>query len=303
MQRSRVLVLVAALSVLSWWIIGYLPWLVSGLRFTADSGHLGSAGEGTAGVVMPLPMVAGALPELVAGAVVGGVVAGLLPIAVTHVPRPLAILVVWLVVLVSGALAVAISARQVRAAAHGYFASDTRVLAGLGAAFAAALVVGLIAGSLSVHWHPLAAIAAALVAGTMRTWVAAFVPQGRLSPDTISWIAAVLLALILGAGLAVSVHRTARAVLAWPVALAVLWLTGPALTAVAYLTALLRPSSGLPGSLGEHLHAARQVFGQAIGHTHPSFLAVAVALLAGVASLVKHHRPPVAGEDPGNLQV
>ena len=286
----------AALAVLGWWVIGYLPWLVSGLHFSADADQVGGSGEGTAGVAMPLPLVAHALPELVACGVVGGVVAGLLPIAVTHVPRPLVILVVWSAVLVTAAIAFAISAKRVRDTAPGLFASDSRVLAGLGAAFLTALVLGLIAGSLSVQWHALTAVAAALVGGTLPTWVAACVPPGRLDPDTVSHVSAVLLVVVLGAGLAVSVHRSSRALLVWPIALAVLWLTGPALTAVSYLTALLRPSSGLPGSLGDHLRAARQVFGQAIGHTHPSLIAVVLALLVGVASLVRHHRGRPASE-------
>jgi len=303
MQRSRVLVLVAALAVLGWWILGYLPWLVSGLQVSAGAGAMGSSAEGTSGLVMPLPFVASALPELVACGIVGGVVAGLLPIAVTHVSRALVVLEVWAVVVVTALIAAAITAQQVRHAASGLFAADSRVLAGLGAAFFAALALGLLAGSISVHWHGFTAIAAALVAGTMRTWVAAFVPPGRLDASTISWIAAVLVALVLGAGLVVSVHRSRTALLAWPVALAVLWLTGPALTAVNYLTALLRPSSGLPGTLHEHLRAAGDVFGQAIGHTHPSFLAVAVALAAGAASVVHHHRRSgTAAEDPGSLQ-
>jgi hypothetical protein len=245
---------------------------------------------------MPLPLVAHALPELVACGIVGGVVAGLLPIAVTHVPRPLVILVVWAATLVSAAVALAISAKRVRDTAPGLFASDSRVVAGLGAAFLAALVLGLIAGSLSVHWHAVTAVAAAVVGGSLPTWVAACVPPGRLNPDTVSHISAVLLVVVLGAGLAVSVHRSVRAVLVWPIALAVLWLTGPALTAVSYLTALLRPSSGLPDSLGEHLSAAGQVFGQAIGHTHPSLIAVVLAFLAGVASLVRHHRGSLRAE-------
>jgi hypothetical protein len=300
MQRSKVLVAVGALAVVGWWVLGFLPWLVSGLQVSAVAGRLGGSGEGTSGLLMPLPLVAQTLPELVACGLVAGTVAGLLPILVTHVPRPVVVIEVWLVVLVTAVLACLVSARRIQQAAAGLFAADSRVLTGLCAAFLAALVLGLLAGTVAVHWHGLAAVAAALVAGTMRVWVAAFVPPGRLDAETIARIAAVLLAVILGAGLVVSVHRSRAWLLAWPVALATLWITGPALTAVGYLTALLRPSSGLPASLPEHLRAARQVFGQAIGHTRPSLLAVGLALLAGVISAVQHHRR--AGSGTGSLK-
>lgn len=290
MQRSKVVTLVAVLAVLAWAVIGFLPWLASGLQVSLLAGAMGGSAEGTTGLVMPLPLVAGALPELVACGIIGGTIAGLVPIAVTHVSRVVIVLEVWFVVLGTVLVAWLVCVRRLRDAAPGLFASDWRVLCGLGGALVAAVSLGLLLSTIAVRWHGFTAVPAALVAGCMRTWVAAFVPPGRLEPHTVSWISAVLLTLVMTAGLVVSVRRSRAAILGWPVALAVLWATGPALVAVSYLTALLRPSSGLPATLGEHLSAARQVFGQAIGHTHPSLVAVVVAVAVGAAAAVHWQR-------------
>ncbi|WP_310961433.1 hypothetical protein [Nocardioides terrisoli] len=291
MRRIWIPLALAALAVLAWWPLGFLPWFSAGLDWpTTIAAPVGSSSEGLAGLRMPLPLIAVYLPALVCCAVVGGTIAGLLPILVLqiHLPRPAAILEVWLVVAVTVVVTLALSTELIRQHAPTSFAADTRVLVGLTAAVVAGTLLGLVVGSLSVHWHGLASLAAALVAGAAPTWVRAFLYDGSHAPAVRSWadaLTGVLVALVLSSGLVVSVHRSRRWAGLWPVALLVLWCAGPAVAALTYLTAVLRPSSGLPDSLPGHLAAARQVFGQAFTQTHPQLWPMVVAFGLGLAWL------------------
>lgn len=283
MHPSRTVALVAILAALAWWLLGGFPWAVSGFHLgAAATGEEAGSGLGT--IRMPLPLTVSALPLLVAISTIGGVCAGLLPIAVTHLPRRLAIAEVCGVALVTAAVTTAISAHRIKKASLG-FGADHRVLVGLTLVVLVGTAIGLVLATVAITWHGATSVAAAVVAGLMPTWVYDLFAHGAGADQAFARHAGdVAVALALGAGLVVSVHRTRAAMLGWPVALAALWLTGPVITATAYLTALLRPGSGLPDSLPEHLDAARQVFGQAIRHTHPAFVPVVVALVAGAVA-------------------
>jgi len=302
MHQSRTVALtvalVAILAALAWWLLGGFPWAVSGFHLgPAATGE--DAGSGLDAIRMPLPLTVSALPSLVALSTIGGVCAGLLPIAVTHIPRPLAILEVCVVVLVTTAVTTAISAHRVKSASPG-FGADDRVLVGLTLVVFAGTVVGLVLATVAITWHGATSVAAAVVAGLMPTWVHDLFAHGAGAGQAFARHAGdVAVAVVLGAGLIVSVRRTRAAMLGWPVALAALWLTGPVITATAYLTALLRPGSGLPDALPEHLAAARQVFGEAIRHTHPAYVPVVIALIAGAAAAAYFTRTDDGGPTAG----
>lgn len=296
MERSRsaawVALLVAILAAGAWWLLGGLPWAVNGFRLSALSpGDATFSGVGDAR--LPLPLTVASMPLLIASTAIGGVCAGLLPVAVTHVPRRLAIVEVWAVVLVAAGIATALSAAQVRDASATGFAADSRVLDGLALVVIISTVVGLALATVAITWHGATSVAAALVAGLVPTWVHALLAAGAGAGDALArHVGEVLVGIVLAAGLVVSVRRTRTAVLGWPVALAVLWLTGPVITAATYLTGLLRPGSGLPDSLPDHLDAAWRVFGEAIRHTHPAYVPVVLALVVGVLAAIHLARAP-----------
>lgn len=71
-EWMRLLALVPV-SGLAWWLIGYMPWIVTGLN--GRSGNVPDAGAGIAGTALALPFANASYSLLAAGALVGGLAA------------------------------------------------------------------------------------------------------------------------------------------------------------------------------------------------------------------------------------
>lgn len=307
MRRLGLAVLLAVLAGVTWWLVGFLPWVTAGFTWPTNAGApIGVAGAGLEGVRLPLPLIAPFLPTLVACALIGGVVSGLTPIGFTHLPRWFGVVVVWLAVGGTTLATTYVSMTVVRDQAGADFASDKRVLAGLALAALVATLVGLLAGTISVLRHGFTAIAGAFAAGAVPVWLNAFLfgePHSTETYHSYATFSQAMLGVVLCAGLVVSVHRTAWSALWWPFALAIVWCAGPMVDALTYLAGQLRPASGLSNSLADQVDAARQVFWNALLHTHPPVWPIAAAFGVALAWLVykgtrrpeydaRAHRPP-----------
>jgi hypothetical protein len=298
MRRLGLAVMLAVLAGVAWWLIGFLPWVTAGFTWPSNAGApLGSAGVGLEGVRLPLPLIAPFLPVLVACALIGGVVAGLTPVGFTHLPRWLGVVVVWIAVGGTLLATTYVSLTVVRAQTGADFASDKRVLAGLALAGLIATLVGLLSGTISVLRHGFTAIAGAFAAGAVPVWLNAFLfgePHSTQTYHSYATFTQAMLGLVLLAGLIVSVHRTTWSALWWPFAAAIVWCAGPAVVALTYFAAQLRPASGLSSGLSAQLDATRQVFVHTLLHTHPPIWPIAGAFAIALVWLIRQgvHREP-----------
>lgn len=291
MRRLSLAVMLAVLAGVAWWLIGFLPWVTAGFTWPSNEGEsLGIAGAGLLGVRLPLPLVAPFLPVLVSCALIGGVVAGLTPIAFTQLPRWLGVVVVWLAVGGTLLATTYVTLQVVRAQSGADFASDKRVLAGLALSCLIATLVGLLSGTISVLRHGFTAIAGAFAAGAVPVWLGAFLigqPHSTQTYHSYTIFSQAALGVVLLAGLVVSIHRTTLSALWWPFAGAIVWCAGPAVVALTYFAAQLRPVSGLSSGLSRQLDATRQVFVHELLHSHPAIWPIAGAFAIALVWLVR----------------
>jgi hypothetical protein len=105
-----------------------------------------------------------------------------------------------------------------------------------------------------------------------------------------------LVGVLVGLALATVGLRPARRAVTWVVALATVWVLDAAITALANITVLLRPGSGLPDTLREATDAGRDAFVQALLAHRPGPLALAVVIGLAGSLLVPRLRPE--GEGP-----
>lgn len=282
---------------LAWWLIGYMPWIVTGLN--GRSQNLPDAGSGVAGTALALPLTNGSYSLLAAGALVGGVAAGFTGLLV---PRGR----VWpsLASLVGVAAALTITLTQsvgaVREAAAGTFAADDRVVYGLVLAVVSVTAVGWLVGASAILGRPALGVALAVLAGAVPAWVWSVVaaiqpgPMFNVSP-VVHWIGAAVLVVAL---VVIGVRPPTR-IAAWPVALVLAWLVGPALTAAGYLEQLVRPAAIRPDGLPDAFAATWQVFTLAVQPANrPSLVAqwiVAVVLAAAVSAFAVSRIPGFRG--------
>ena len=282
MRRVGWVLVLLVLAAVAWWAIGFLPWIASGLTWaTYDGGPVGSSVEGLSKVRLPVPLAALWLSFLVSASLVGGTAAGVAPILFPRLHRGIGVFAAWFATAVTVPVVLWRTASKIHREAPAEFASDERVLLGLGIIVVLATGAAMVLGSIASNWHSFASVPAALVAGAMPTWVHAF--GGASVVDVLGRVALVV---VLVAGLAASTHRTLKAVLLWPVAFAIAFLAAPAFTALAYLAGLLRPSAGLPGSLPELVGSSRQVFGEAVRQRNDTWTPLVVALALGLLWLV-----------------
>lgn len=298
MRRVGWSLLLLVLAAVAWWGVGFLPWIASGLTWpTYDGGPVGSSVEGLSKVRLPVPLAALWLPFLVAASVVGGTAAGVSPILFPRLHRGIGVFMAWLALAVTVPVLLWLTASKVHREAAAEFASDERVLLGLGIIVVLVTGVAAVLGSMASNWHAFASLPAALVAGAMPSWVHAFG-----SSSVFGLLGRVALVAVLVAGLAASTHRTLKAALLWPVAALVVFTSAPAFTALAYLARLLRPSAGLPGSLPELVGSSRQVFGEALRQRNDTWIPIAISFALGlvwlVVEAVRSRRSPSGGSVP-----
>jgi hypothetical protein len=256
---------------LVWWVVGFLPWILTGL------GHDVRSLIGTP--VAAVPLFTGHVSELVVGAGVGGLCAGLVPL-LGRGSRAARIAAVATGV----AVTVAIVVLQSRSALTG---TDGRVLDGLSVLVVGITVVALAIGLLATTGRVGLGIAGAAIAGAAPVWLPAVLSQlGLDAPeafrhvtDATRWVGAVLLAASL---VTIGVRPVVRLVW-WPVAIVLAWLVSPTATAAGYIEPMLRPGMGLPDMLGEHISATLDVWRMSASVDARPLTPWIVAIVAAVA--------------------
>lgn len=279
---------VLPLAAAAWWVGGALPWTVDGLgagspRNWPDDVSVGSA---TDGYISLLPFTTARLGLLLTITLVGGGLAALTTLWVRpRGTRRLAVASLAVVgALLSAAYAIAQSAGATRQLGSD-FDRDDRVLLGMLAVAVAGTLLGLVLGLLVVLAGPVVrALAAAPLAVAAGSWVgavAAAVPGVEPGDGPLSW-PAVVAGLATGLVLAGLGLRPARRLVTWVAVLVLVALCTAGQVALAYLTSYLRPRSGLPEGLRDHVVASRDVFVAALSPAHQPASTYAVAVVVGL---------------------
>ncbi|HET7799172.1 MAG TPA: hypothetical protein VFL38_02050 [Humibacillus xanthopallidus] len=298
--RSRVWP-VAPLSFAGWWVVGALPWVVTGLRITP---RLTTARERPPEPYLStLPFVTGQLPLLVVLTLCAGAVSALAvlwsaPHGSKRIRRAVAAL--------SGALAataytVVQSAGAARQSA-GTFDGDPRVLRPLVVLAVACSVVGFVLGLCVAYGKPvLRALAAAPLAVLTVNWLSALTVALLGSAAAYRFVGQTrwLVGILLGLALATVGLRPARRVITWVVALAMVWVLEAAITMLANISVLLRPGYGLPGTVREVAASGQDVFVQALLAYRPGPLVLAVVIGLAGSLLLTRLRPAGDGSREG----
>ncbi|WP_448623716.1 hypothetical protein [Geodermatophilus sp. URMC 64] len=198
------------------------------------------------------------------------------------------------------AVALADSAATLMGESPDAFSGDGLVVGGLCAVVVAVALVGWGLGSAAASGRPALALGLAVLAGATPSWLSSvllpFVDTSRsyVGVDVVGRVSAWAGAAVLVFALVTAGARPASRLVWWPLAVLAAWFVPPALTAAGYLEQLLRPGTGLPGTLPDSLAAAWQVFGLASSPTQRDLLPWVVALV--VAAFVAFlraglHRP------------
>lgn len=237
---------------LAWWLIGFLAWLLNG------AGHDVLDERGVGFLALP-PLASGGVLQLVLGAGVGGVAAGLVAGlgAGGRVARAgscaAGVVIALLVTLV-----------QTRNGVSS-MAVDSRVTNGLTLIVILTTIVGLGLGLLCLTGRVGLGFGVGALAGATPTWVMSVfnafeVDSTRdglhVAHRVSEWSGAVALAVAL---ICVGLLPAVRAA-AWVGIVLLAWFIGPTMTAAAYMEVFLRPGMGLPGMWGDQLSAAADVW-------------------------------------------
>ncbi|AKU15032.1 hypothetical protein [Luteipulveratus mongoliensis] len=268
------------------WVIGALPWIVSGMRLEISDAWPDFLPGHTPRVALPFGEYA-VQPLLTVG-VIGGaaaMAASLLARPSVRHPRVLAaagasvglLVALWQTVMVAGG-----SLADLR---------EARLLvAGLIATLVVASAIGMVAGAgLAAHRGLVWPLGGALVASLAGPWFNDLVHRGVINPSWTNgvakwnlWIGGVVLGLVLAA---YGIQRTHLPV--WLGALAVLWVMPAALIALNYVTYYGTRNPIRRGTVSEVLDGGRDVFVKALEpHTHvigPLILAAVIGVLGEVA--------------------
>lgn len=273
----------AVLAALVTWLWGYLPWVLDGFRLdpgaASRSGFVGSQGLDR----LPIPMLAVELVPLVAFTLVGAVTATLLPLVAPTIPKPAAVGVTSLVVVVTVLVLASIARSSLSGAAAGAYASDPRVLDGLFAAVIGIAVLGALLGAAACLQRGFAPIAVAVLLAGLASWLPA-------AGVTRAWVLDVATVVLLGGAFVLSVRRSTGWVALWPVALLIVWVTTPATIALQVVEDMLGPGKSNDDHLDEVFSAARQVFGNAFRDVPRTWWPEAVALVIGLLWLAVRSR-------------
>jgi hypothetical protein len=284
---------VVPLAFVGWWLVGALPWVVTGLDLTP---RLTTArDQPPEPYLSTLPFLTGQLPLLVVLTVCAGAVSALAvlwarPHDSRRVRRALAALTGALAATAYTVVQSAGAARQ----SAGTFDGDARVLRPLVAIAVACSLAGFVLGLCVAYGRPvLRALATAPLAVLAVNWLSALTvallgpAAAPLFVGQTRWLVGILL----GLALATVGLRPARRIVTWVVALTASWVLDAAITALSYVTVLLRPGAGLPGSVREVAAAGREVFVQALLAHRPGPLVLAVLIGLAGSLLLPRLRP------------
>lgn len=313
---ARDLALTAVLAAVLWWPVGFLPHLLDGLRLPLSNAWPGVAPGAEPRVMLPLGEYA--VVTLGVSALVGSVLAVVVPVAVARarrgpeVARLTHVTVAYTAVVVTAA----VSLVQSRSAVGPLRASSSSAGLVLGAAtgaLVAATVAGLGLGLLAVGPRPaVRVVAAAVPVALVPAWVGAVLVSaldlgegGSMTPgsvgafllrDVTPWTGAVALALLLSS---VRPWRPAGLV-AWVLALLTAWVVPSLLTAATYAASYGRNLDvGSSAGLRELVEASLQVLGQSLRpDLHPLVPVVGGVVLAVPLVVVREVRRRRAGAEP-----
>ena len=289
---------VLPLAAAAWWVGGALPWVLDGLgaRSPRNWPYDVATGSATDGYISLLPFTTARLGLLLTITLVGGGLAALATLWVR--PRggrrlPLAVLAT-LGALTSGAYTIAQSAGATRQLGSD-FDRDDRVLLGVLAVAVLGTVLGLVLGlTVALGGPVLRALAAAPLAVALGSWVSAVVVAllGLQRSLGLLQLSSVVVGVAAGLALAALGLRPARRLVAWLVVLVLLSVCAAGQTAFSYLASYLRPRSGLPDGLRDHVEASRDVFLAALSPANQAWAVHLIAVVVGlVGSLVLWRRP------------
>jgi hypothetical protein len=298
---------VLPLAAAAWWVGGALPWVLDGLGAQSPRNWPFDVATGSAtdGYISLLPFTTARLGLLLTITLVGG---GLAPLAVLWVrPRGTRRLatatLATLGALTSAAYSIAQSAGATRQLG-GDFDRDERVLLGVLVVAVGCTLLGLALGLLVALGGPvLRALAAAPLAVALGSWVSAVVIAlmgVERALGVLRWTS-VVVGVAAGLALAGLGLRPVRRLLTWPAVLLLVAVTSAGQTAFAYLATYVRPRSGLPNGLRDHVEASRDVFVAALSPAHQAWGVHAVAIVIGVlGSLARWRRSgtPSSGKAP-----
>jgi hypothetical protein len=264
-----------------WW--GYLPWVLDGFHPDRLSTVPGATGEGLGDRRLPIPFVAGELVTLVAFTTVGALSATLLPIAFLRLPRSVGVAVSGLVMLVTVLALASVARSMVSSKAAGYFAGDSRVGDGLFVGVLAIAVLCAALGALACWQNGFLPLAIAVLLSQLDVWLVELGIRDQ-------WFLDLVTIALLSVAFVISVRRSVRWALLWPVVLVVFLAQAPFGIALQVVTDRLGPGKKLEGQLGDILAQARQVFSASFWHVHRSWWPELVALGIGVVWLVVQRR-------------
>lgn len=297
-------IVVVPLAAVAWWVVGYLPWIASGMR---DSSVVGSAAGGpsaNAGVIM-LPLTSLSIGGLVHGALVGGVVAGLVGLMTGPGRRAAGTIASAGGVLLGLAVALVQSSNRVGSGDASAFAADSRVITGLGALTVLVALGGWAVGATAMLGRPGLGVALGVLSACVAIWGFELL-EAQASPPDLGmhelWRWAGFG--VLGAALVVTGSRPYARLGWWPLVLLSAWITGPALTAAGYLEQLLGPGRGLDsGRVVDAIGAAFDVFVAAASPVNRELLPWIVATIVGFAVAEARHRRSTERPADGSVQV
>jgi len=266
------------IAAVTWWLAGFLPWLLNG------PGRDELTERGVGFVLLP-PLMSGGVSQLVLGAGVGGVVAGLTAMRNdgSRVLRAAAC---------SAGVAVAllVTLLQTRNGVSGTVV-DSRITNGLTIVVVVTAIVGLGLGLLSLLGRVGLGLAIGALAGATPIWVMSVFnafqlddTAGRLqvAHRVSEWSGAVVLAVAL---LCVGLVPAVRSV-AWVGVVLLAWLIGPTITAAGYMEVFLRPGTGLQELWGDQLSATADVWRMAASLDARSLAPWITPIIAAAAAAI-----------------
>jgi hypothetical protein len=289
----------------AWWVGGALPWTIDGLgaRSPRNWPFDVATGSATDGYISLLPFTTARLGLLLTITLLGGALAALATLWVRPRGgrRVRAGALATLGALTSGAYTIAQSAGATRQLGSD-FDRDDRVVLGVLAVAVLGTVLGLVLGlTVALGGPVLRALAAAPLAVALGSWVSAVVVALlglQRALGLLQWSSAVV-GVAAGVALAGLGLRPARRLVAWLAVLVLLSVCAAGQTAFSYLASYLRPRSGLPNGLRDHVEASRDVFVAALSPANQAWGVHVVAVVVGLLGSLLLWRSPRVPRSPG----
>ncbi len=237
---------------LVWWVVGFLPWILNGLRASEYASYRTA-----------VPMFAGNLSVLVLGAGFGGLAAGA-TVLVGRGGRPARAAAVVAGVVLAAAVTLGTSFLTARNPSPDNVSTSDRVIIGLTLVAAVSTLVGLVWGLLALAGPVGRGLALAGAAGAAPLWISSVLDSVGIDRQRVfvsggeaaRWIGA---AILVAALVQIGVRPVVR-LIGWPVAIVLAWVIGPTITAAGYMEQLLRPGTVLSEVLDEQVSASWQVW-------------------------------------------